>query len=227
MRVVLLANSQATAAGVAAGEHYPALLRDRLVPPHELHLLAMTGWSIREANLHFPTVRDVRPDLVLLQLGVVDAVRRILSSAEKRTLAALGPVGNRITGALHRRRPAVIRLRHRLGIDTRLVPPAEFERELDRLLESVRASGAEPVLFEIPPFGVEHERAYFPLVGDDVATYNAILRSRGAVPLLPPEADPDAIWQPGTVHFTARGHELVAARVAQLVEDAPARASGS
>jgi hypothetical protein len=217
VRVAIVSNSQGTAAGVAHGRHYPALVRDALAGEHELHFLVVSGWSIGDFNLHIDTLVDARPDLVVVQIGIVEAARRILSTAEKRVLRKLGRAGQKLTKLLHDRRQSVIRTRRRLRIDARMYTPERFDRELGAFLATLRNAGADVLLFEIPPFSSEYERLWYPHISDDLATFNDVLRRHGAVPLLPPDADTFAIWQPGTVHFTPEGHRLVADRVTSLV----------
>jgi hypothetical protein len=216
MRVVLLGNSQSTATGVQPGESYPSLLRRELLPAHEFHPLAMTGWSVRDFNTHLENVTMVEPDLVVMQVGIVECSRRILSEREKRALARL-PRSNLLTKALHDRRQSVIRFRNRIGADTRLFTPAEFDREVAALTKTLGAAGADVVLLEIPPFGPRYEEIHFPLINDDIRIFNEVLRRHGAVPTIGAHDDLESLWQVGTVHFNRAGHELRASRVLERI----------
>ena len=219
MRIAIVSNSQGTAAGVERGSHYPALVRDALDTEHEVHFFVTSGWTIGDFNVHIGSLLDARPDLVVVQLGVVEAAKRILSAREKRLLRILGPPSLKLTKYLHDRRQAVIRLRNRLRIDTRLYSPDEFERQLEAFLTTVRASGADVILLEIPPFDSRYEELHYPLISDDIAAVNDVLRGYGAVPLLPPGTDTFRIWQPGTVHFTPEGHRIAAEQVVSFIRE--------
>lgn len=227
MRIALLSNSQGTAAGVEPGEHYPALVRDALSEEHELHLLVVSGWSLRDFIAHAGTVTDIRPDLVIVQIGIVESARRILSRAEKRLLRPLGRPGRAFTRVLHGHRKAVIRARRRLRIDARMYSPEAFDRDLGDLVSALRSSGADVMLLEIPQFTPTYERDHYPHIREDVALFNDVLHRHGAVPFFDGDVD-DALWQPGTVHLTPEGHRLAAARIVELVrERAPAEAARS
>jgi lysophospholipase L1-like esterase len=226
VRIVLVSNSQGTPAGVDAGQHYPALVRNQLVPEDEVHLLVVSGWSVGSVTLNVSNIVDVEPDVVVLQLGIVEAARRILSTREKDLLRRFGRLSRPLTRLLHTRRQQVIRLRNTLGLDTRLYSPEQFDREIRELLSALTARGIDAVLLEIPPFSPEFEREHYPLIGDDVETFNSILRRNGAVPLLPPGTDTHSIWQPGTVHFTREGHRIAAERIVELVRERSPRGAG-
>jgi len=218
IRVYLLANSQGTGAGLESGRAYPFIARDALVPRYDVHVLAVSGWSIREFNHNRENVTELRPDLTVLQVGIVECSRRILSGREKRILAAV-PGGRRLTKALHDRRRQVIRARNRLGLNTRLFSVEEFEREVSGFVTAVETSGSRVLVLETPTFGPAYERRWFPLINEDIGLFNRVLRQFGAVQLLPADADLEAVWVPGTVHLNKRGHELAAERLASLVEE--------
>jgi hypothetical protein len=224
VRIAIVANSQGTALGVERGLHYPALLRDALEGDYEVDLFVVSGFTIRDFNDHIGSVVDARPDLVVVQVGIVEAAKRILSTREKTVLRVFGRLGGKLTKFLHDRRSSVIRARHRLRLDTRLLSPREFDEELERYVAALRNGGADVLLLEIPAFGAEHERRYYPLISEDIDAFNAVLRRHGAVPMLPPESDVDAIWQPGTVHFTADGHRIAADHLATLLREKTAAA---
>jgi GDSL-like Lipase/Acylhydrolase family len=216
MRIFLLGNSQATALGVPRDRSYPALLRRKVLPQHEWHVMAMNGWSVRDFDFHLDNVLVVEPDVVVLQIGIVEASRRILSEREKRLLYRF-PGTRRLTKFLHDHRKRVVLLRNRFGLDTRLYTPDEFDRRVGVLVERIVSSGAKPVIVETPRFGLAYEAEHFPLINDDVEVFNSVLRRHEAVPFFDLADDLDAIWQAGTVHFNQSGHELAARRIGERV----------
>lgn len=219
MKIFLLGNSQATAAGVSLNESYAALVAQALDKPHEFHVLAMSGWSIGDFRAHLDNVLLVTPDLVVVQVGIIECARRILSEREKRLIGAV-PYSLCFTKWLHDNRQAVIRARHRLGIDTRLFSTAQFEHELALVIERLRAACAEVLLLEIPAFGERYEARHYPMINEDVERFNVVLRRHGAVPLFSDGDDLETLYQPGTVHFTALAHRRAAARVLELITNA-------
>lgn len=223
MRIVLAANSQGTEMGVAPGENYPERVRRLLAGTHEVELVLESGWTIREFNAHVDRLLASSPDVVVLQAGIVECARRILSEREKRMLARV-PGSSRLTKLLHDHRPAVIRLRQRLRLDTRVCGVEEFERELAGLRDALAAGGAALLPLEIPQFAPEYAARHFPLVNEDIDLFNSVLRRFGAVEWLRPEDDLAAAWQPGTVHLTPEGHRRAAARLVAALGAPVARA---
>jgi lysophospholipase L1-like esterase len=217
LKIALLANSQGTTKGALQVLPYPEVLRDALAPAHDVVVRAESGWTIRDFNRHLDEVLAVEPDLVVLQVGIVECSRRILSATEKRIIRRL-PRRHAVTKFLHDRRPDVIRWRARLRIDTRLYSVREFSSEIDEFLARCRAAGTAALLLEIPSFGAAFEQKHFPLINDDIAVFNEPLRRNGAVAIFEPGDPIETIWQEGTVHFTAAGHELVAERIAARIE---------
>jgi hypothetical protein len=217
LKIALLANSQGTTKGALQVLPYADLLRGALAPAHEVVVRAESGWTIRDFNRHLDDVLAVDPDLILLQVGIVECSRRILSAAEKRIIRRL-PRRHALTKFLHDRRPDVIRWRARLHINTRLYTVTEFSAEIEEFLARCRAADSDALLLEIPCFGAAFERKHFPLINDDIALFNGPLRRNGAVPIFEPGDPIETIWQEGTVHFTAAGHELVAERIAARIE---------
>jgi lysophospholipase L1-like esterase len=213
---MLATNSQGTALGVAAGASYPELVRDALAPQHDVSIAAESGWSIRDFNAAVDRLLTPVPDLVVVQIGIVECSRRILSTFEKRVLARV-PRSAKLTKFLHNRRQAVVLLRNRLHLDTRLFGLREFNDEVAQFAAGIAAAGVDLMILEIPRFGDDYERRYFPLINEDIELFNAVLRRHGAVPFVTPDDSGDEIWQAGTVHFSRRGHELAAARLADLI----------
>ena len=221
MRIVIVANSQGTAAGSGAGwleegEEYPELIRRTVCSDHEVVSFARSGWSIRDFLAHAEEITDLRPDLVVVQIGIVECTQRILSEREKAFFYRLRG-GRQVTRWLHDRRNAVIAWRRRLGITTRLVPIGEFAAALDTLAARLTKDGARLLFVEIPRFGTAYERAHFPGINRDIAQYNAVIRAHRSIEALRADDDLDEIWQPGTVHLTREGHCLFATRMIEAV----------
>jgi hypothetical protein len=216
MRIAVLANSQGTRKGTEKVTPYPQLLRAAVAHVHDIVPYAESGWAISDFNQNLDDILAIEPDLVVLQVGIVECSRRILSAREKRIIHRL-PRHHALTKFLHDRRAEVIRWRARLHLDTRRYAVSEFAAELGTFVGKCRAVGVDVLLLEIPSFGPAYEQTHFPLINQDIALFNEPLRRFGAVPILEPDDPIEAIWQEGTVHFTARGHALVAERLAQRI----------
>lgn len=214
-KILIASNSQGSASGVQPGENYPCLLQ-AMLPEISFHYLILSGGSIREFNTYAETIAMAQPDLVIFQIGIVDCVQRILSNREKDIFRIL-PWGRHITRKLHEHRLRVIKLRNALNLNARLISPAHFRAELQMLTQKLDHYGIRRIFFEIPKFASKYETEYYPYINSDIDLYNGILREFDAIPLLTPDDDLYAIWQPGTVHFTADGHRCVAQKIKEMV----------
>jgi hypothetical protein len=219
LKIVLATNSQGTAAGIGVSKAYPVLVVDSLAERDDVSVLAMTGFSVRDFNVHIENILLQKPDLVVLQIGIVECARRILSVREKEIIEALPyRLRRRLTKAMHDRRQRVILLRERLGRTTRLYTIEEFRTEIRSFRERLAAVGAEVLLLEIPRFAPAYEAEHFPLVNEDIDIFNRVLRDEGAAVLLGGDDVAQRIWQSGTVHLTEAGHALAAERLLALID---------
>ncbi len=206
-RALIVSNSQGTSVGVPVGANYPVLTNKLLSPDYDVRWLSVSGWTISDilANLD-DNVIALKPSLAVFQIGIVESAQRILSAREK-TLLSLLPFGRRVTAALHKRRADVLRLRHRIGLSTRTMSPAEFARQVRQLTEILQSHGIRHLFLNIPPFSDGGQSIGHPYINSDVSSYNLILGSFEHLSL--PAFSPSQ-YQPGTVHFTVEGHAMIA-----------------
>jgi lysophospholipase L1-like esterase len=212
MLVQIITNSQGSSVGVAPGENYPALAGTYLGPQYDVRPLVVSGWTLADiVNNLDDNVVFLKPDLVVFQIGIVEAAQRILSNREKNLLALL-PFGRHITAAMHRHRASVLGWRKRLGIGTRVVEPKEFERLLDGLAAKLRSNGIRFVFVPVPLFPDEGRSLSHPLINEDVSLYNGMLARFECLAI---GADVhDRYFQSGTVHLSVEGHNWVARSLA-------------
>jgi hypothetical protein len=126
--VALLSNSQGTSAGVRPEEAYPVLLGSEMAHIVELHRITIGGWKMDDfLNILDDNVIAIRPDIVLIQAGIMECTQRILSLFEKRILHVI-PLGTRIPKWVYKHRALVLKIRSTIGIATRLQSVKNFFR---------------------------------------------------------------------------------------------------
>lgn len=217
-RVYLLSNSQGTRAGLMEDEKsYPQLLKE-ILPEIEFHYLLISGKLITDFYSNLENLLLVHPDLVIFQTGITDCARRILSDREKKILSLI-PLSRVITKFLHDHRKTVIKLRNRLGINTRSVSLGQFEQTHKKIHASLTAHNIKVLYLEIPNFSQKYEDQYYPLINEDIEIYNKILRNYGARSLFNSSDDILSIWQSETVHWNASGHVFVAQRLVKMIHE--------
>jgi lysophospholipase L1-like esterase len=211
----LISNSQGSPVGIHYNQSYPFLLQG-MMPDTVFHYWIMSGGNVRDLNNQIENLLIVRPDLVVLQIGIVECTQRILSSKEKEIFSVL-PFGRFITRKLHENRSRVIKIRKTLHCASRQTSPQKFKQEIQTLAQRLQAENIHSVFLEIPrlypEFGVQH----FPYINDDIDLYNNILRDFGAVPFFLESENYSSFWQPNSVHFTAKGHQQIAENLEQLL----------
>lgn len=180
-------------------------------------------------------VRDELPDLVIVNLGIVDAQARVLPTwLLRNTMTWLPGQGGfaRIYRArlVPRLRPAVRGWQRywapRVGPKASRVRPAVFERAMSRLVQlCARQCNAHVLLLDIDPAN-ETLLSWMPGLQERIDRYNTILERVAArapadrVTLLRTSevvaADPERLLPDG-IHRSAEGHRLVAERIAEEV----------
>lgn len=241
LRVVVIGNScvflTVPAADGVDDDPYPGHLRELL---HERGIEATvvvhSQWhtTVKEALPRFETwVRDELPDLVVVNLGIVDAQARVLPTWLLRNTMTWLPGQGAVA---HRYRQRVVpRLRDpvrgwqrfwggRVGPRWSRVRPAVFQRSMARLLQlCARQCNAHVLVMDIdaPNDRLLH---FMPGLTDRVDRYNAILervvaREGGATLLRTSQVvapDPEGLLPDG-IHRSATGHRLVAVALADEV----------
>lgn len=216
-RVLILGNSQGTSIGLDSGNNYPALLQQMLGDGVEVHRMLVSGWTLRDVAAVFDdNVLALAPNLVVLQIGIVEAAQRILSDKAKAFFGLL-PGGIRITALLHRHRARVLRWRQALGLSTRLVPLDEFGLLLAQIVGTLTTRGIRHCLIRMPSFPDGGAAMHHPFVNQDIAEYNAVMDAYDCLAVEKAAGWNAQCIQPGTVHFTAAGHGIIANQLCQIV----------
>lgn len=243
LRIVVLGNSAVFLSVPAAeglddacyGGHLSELLLDR-----DVHATTVvhSRWhaTVLEVLPHFEDwVRDELPDLVIVNLGLVDCQARVLPTwLLRNTMTWLPGQGGfaRIyrTALIPRLRPGVRAWQRfwagRVGPKASRVRPAVFERSMARLVQlCARQCNAHVLLLDIDSAN-EALLYWMPGLQERIDRYNLILsrvaaRSpEGRVTLLRTSevvaASPEGLLPDG-IHRSVEGHRLVAARIAEEI----------
>ena len=231
VRVMVIGNSVAlyVRPRVSGERAYPHRLAGLLGPdrPVDLEVCAensLTAWDLlKVVEDRLPAFS---PDLVIVNVGVVDCTPRILpqrlrrffvrgrTRAERASLAAEAMI----------RRPVVRLLGGASALSLR-----DFESAIRRIVEIARAeAGARVVCLGLPPTSPRVVREV-PGMEDRLRRFDEAIRAvcqavPGALYLdtgaLVAEAGGDRVLPDG-IHFSAEGHARVAAALVDLVEAAP------
>jgi lysophospholipase L1-like esterase len=172
----------------------------------------------------------LRPDVVVLHYGHVEALRRPHSRRmwrwAKVARADLYPRRRRVRKIVFRRYSS---LRRRLGLCSQWTPLPRFERVLDRALAQLRKdTAARLILIEATPPTPRIER-YAPGAAQELERYNGVLRRLAAahgaelvttedVRQRDPELRDPEVMTPDGSHYSPRTHAAVAVELAERIE---------
>jgi lysophospholipase L1-like esterase len=210
-RVLLASNSQGTSIGVLPDQNYSSILHGRFGSQCEVHRLLISGWTLKDLSDNLTdNVILLAPDVVVLHFGIIEGAQRILSNWEKRFLSVL-PLGERITGLLHRNRAAVLRFRKYLGLQARQVSLREYSDSVREVSACLTKHKIQCLFVRTPLFPDGGDAVSHPFINEDVEAYNAALNGYPCVDT----ANCRGGWvsddyQFGTVHFNAGGHQKIA-----------------
>ncbi|MGE5189474.1 MAG: SGNH/GDSL hydrolase family protein [Gemmatimonadota bacterium] len=227
MRVLFVSNSQGTSAGLE-GElrwsSYPLLVQDAM-PGIECRYWTLSELTVGTVDSQFrEIVMPHRPDAVILQCGIIESALRILPR-NLRDLFRIVPGGRFVTRALHERQAAWRRFLDRRGIRF-------LDMRLDAFLAHVRSIngkcgslGTKLAVVRIPLLSERCERELLPGNNAIIREWNRALdglcRAEG-IPCVDPfdgAGDPsrDTLFLAETVHFSERGHRVIAGNVADFI----------
>jgi len=214
-KVVLLTNSQGTSTGVHLEEAYPAQLSRCLAHQVDIHRISIGGWS----TVNFVEILDdnvivLRPDIVIVQTGIVECAQRILSDSEKKILRFV-LFGSSLTKWMHQHRASVLRIRQRIGMTTRSLKPSASASHVDAIHQKLRDAGIKCAFIEVLKFSDGGIDLRHPFINDDIDAYNAVLRQYDSISVDAIVEELGArLYQPNSVHFTIEGHKAIASALA-------------
>jgi len=226
-RLLVVANSQGTPSGLSAPDRYLSypLQIQALLCEVDCTVWAMSSLSVETVNSQFlEVVLQHRPNIVVLQCGIIEGCPRILP---KRLRAVLEHVvlGRTLTGFLHKHRVAWLRFLSRLGVQFRDMSISEFKMHLRDVHAKCRKEGIELVLVSIPTLSEEFDRNVVPLAIKVMSHYDAALLDIARSLDIPDvdafhgATDPkrNSLYLPASVHFSVAGHTLIARNIANFL----------
>ncbi|MCU1622046.1 MAG: hypothetical protein JWL79_891 [Frankiales bacterium] len=243
LRIVVIGNScvflTVPAADAVDDDAYPGWLAELLLDRGITATVAVhSQWhaTVRETLPRFESwVRDELPDLVVVNLGIVDAQARVLPTWLLRNTMTWLPGQSAVAQSYRKRvvphlRPRVRGWQRfwagRVGRRWSRVRPGVFQRSMSRLLQlCARQCNARVLVLDIDHTN-ERLLHWMPGLQERVDRYNAILEGvvarepAGRATLLRTSevvaADPERLLPDG-IHRSAEGHRLVAERIADEV----------
>lgn len=233
-RLLIVGNSVSLTRPGAVG--YPDLIERRLGGAWEIRRLVESAMTVEDHEAAaLEALRAFRPDVLILQVGVVECAPRPISRRERALLGRVRPgrLQTRIIRFLHDHRARIIRLR---GLN-QWTPPARFAASVKRIVVAARASGARVLILPITRVTAYAELRQ-PNFNREIARYNAILReSCGEGVAFIEEADVMSGLVPeefsiteDSVHLNAVGQERMAEHIVRMVEvvagESPLRVAG-
>lgn len=156
----------------------------------------------------------MRPDVIVLQVGIVDCYPRALRRGELALVTRLPRLLSRLVHALLRRfHSTLVQVRN-----IRYVPPERFRHNLQELRALFPAAAF--VVVPVAPATQDYRRRN-PLVEQSIADYNAILAAEfggGFLAGCYAGEVPEAIVASDNHHLSEHGNRLVQAAVQQALE---------
>jgi hypothetical protein len=174
-------------------------------------------------------VMQHRPDLLILQCGIIECALRILPKGVRDLLRVL-PGGRYVTKALHDRQKAWRDLLNRVRLRFHDVELPAFRYHLRNIHGKCVEFGFRLVVLRIPLLSEQCERDVLPGNNTVIAEYNRAIDDFtvecGVASVEPfgnnAEATRDSLYLRDSVHFSETGHRLIAENLALFLSRIPA-----
>jgi lysophospholipase L1-like esterase len=227
--VLFVANSQGTSAGLDGDNiwsNYPHLVQN-LMPEIDCRYWMMSELSVKTvSNLSREIIIQHRPDLVVLQLGIIEAGLRILPKSARDILRIL-PMGENITGFLHKRQAKWRKLLSLMGIQFLDIKRPAFHDLLDDILRTCESFEIPIVVAEIPLLADQGVNGLYPGNNSVITEYNSLVHSVCAarnikvIDIFEGNIDKsrNSLYLADSVHFSANGHRLAANNIEKCIRN--------
>ena len=221
-RIAVLGDSIAAGYGLPPAYAWPNLLIARLKAAHpqfdwRLHNASVPGEATPDAYVRFDVLRQQRPHLLLIALGINDC-RRAYSPVVARRIAHF----RRNERSWWGKNPILRRIGYRISPrdDDAPIPPAASQVALDDFLDilgwmvrQAQRMNALPALMTLSPLSPSlRESPDFAACPRYNTAIRDLARETGAALIETTAAMPDGSWQSDGVHLTALGQDQLAQR---------------
>ena len=183
---------------------WPFGLRSAGFQIHQVSIGGATSYDL-VSQLHYHL--SYKPDLVLLQVGIVDCAPRFMTKTELSITRKLGPVGNFMRGAFNKR--WIKRLRN-----LTYVSKMDFQKNIKQIRTSINV----PLVgISILPASMEYEKK-LPGVSKNIRDYNLILKAESNS-FLSLDNIPFTGIMSDHHHLNAEGHDYILDSLLELLKN--------
>lgn len=177
-----------------------------------VHFYTYCRHGLASKDIDVGYVKEVEPDLIIIQVGIVDACRRSLSRRELNIVSRIPLVRRIIRFISNRYHHALTRIRnvHYCSLD-------EFKKSIAKIKNEM---SAKLVFISIAPAGNNLVKKVYN-VQEDINRYNAAVKEMPDVDFINPytgNAD-DFILSTDGHHLNLRGEEMVFQAVDKVIKD--------
>lgn len=168
------------------------------------------GLASKDININY--VKEIEPDLIIMQVGIVDACRRTLSRKELRIIRRIPIFGDVIRRLCKRYHYAITKIRN--------VHYCSLNEFMKKITEIKKEVSADVVFISIASAGSSLVKKVYD-VQNDIDRYNAIIKDMSDVDFINPydENTDDFIITTDGHHLNLRGEEMVFQAVDKVIEN--------
>lgn len=205
-RILILSDSLALPRNIPEvctyNETWPILLRKNGFDVHQVSIGGATSEDLlRQAPYHC----SYNPEIVLIQVGIVDCAPRFMTKMELSLVRKL-PFGHLIIRAINTKSVKKIR-------KIQYIPPKSFKKNIESIDLIFR--NAHTIFIEILPVVAEYEKL-LPGVRRNVEVYNEILKNSARKTININDIGRDGIMSDHH-HLNALGHQYIFSRILNMI----------
>lgn len=183
---------------VTYDEIWPVLIRDN---KFQIETFSVGGWSSFDFLTYIKYYSAFKPDILIIQVGIVDCAPRFVTKKEKFFIENLPLVGKRLLGYANKKWIRKIR-------NITYVNPQEFKNNIDLI---IRAFPSLQNTFLIEIVGSKEYEHILPGVNFNISKYNEILKSIPNSSFI--QYKKNNILMSDHHHINAHGHILLSKKI--------------